>query len=106
MQTEENSFQTYSNDTSHARDSRFSLRVPAKQADLIRRAAESQETTLTDFVISTAAAAAQHVLADRRWFALDEVAWNAFEAALDRPAVFKPRLSEAVREDDFFSDAD
>jgi uncharacterized protein (DUF1778 family) len=86
------------------KDSRVSFRIPSEQVVLLKRAAEARDTTLTDFVLSSAAVAAEQALADRRWFDLPADAWAAFEAALDRPAVFKPRLSETVKRDDFFVD--
>jgi uncharacterized protein (DUF1778 family) len=86
------------------REARISLRVASNQAALLKRAAESQEKTLTDFVLSSASAAAEQILADRRWFRLDVESWNAFEAALERPAVYKPRLSETVKDDNYFAD--
>jgi len=36
------------------------------------------------------------VLADRRLFMLDDVAWESFQALLDRPAQAKPRLAELL----------
>jgi uncharacterized protein (DUF1778 family) len=88
----------------NARDARLSLRVPKSQAALIRRAADAQDKSLTDFVVSSASAAAEQVLADRRWFRLDDSAWESFEALLDRPAVFKPRLNELMNSRDRFVD--
>lgn len=86
------------------RESRISLRVPTTQASLLKKAAESQEKTLTEFVLSSASAAAEQVLADRRWFELDEQAWDLFNAALERPAIYKPRLSEMLKDDSYFVD--
>lgn len=88
----------------NARNSRINLRVSTSQAALIRRAADAQEKSLTDFVVTSAAVAAEQVLADRRWFQLDDSAWESFEALLDRPAVFKPRLSARLNAEDDFVD--
>lgn len=86
------------------RDTRLNLRVTSAQADLIRRAADSADRTMTDFVVESASAAAQRVLADRRWFALDDDAWADFEALLSRPIVSKPRLSARLNAPDPFID--
>ena len=86
------------------KDSRISLRVSPTQAALLKRAAESQDTTLTDFVLTSAAVAAERALADRRLFVLPPDQWAAFEAMLERPAVFKPRLRETLLDDSFFVD--
>jgi uncharacterized protein (DUF1778 family) len=88
----------------NTRDARINLRVPKSQAALIRRAAEAQDKSLTDFVVTSASTAAEQVLADRRWFRLDDAAWDSFEALLDRPAVFKPRLNELMNSQDRFVD--
>lgn len=88
----------------NARDARINLRVSKKQAALIRRAADAQDKSLTEFVVASAAVAAEQVLADRRWFRLEDSAWESFEALLDRPAVFKPRLSENMNAKDPFVD--
>ena len=59
---------------------------------------------MTDFVIESASDAAQRILADRRWFALDDRAWEEFDAQLSRPVVFKPRLSARLNAPDPFVD--
>jgi uncharacterized protein (DUF1778 family) len=53
-------------------------------------------------VLDSATATAERVLADRRYFAVSDEAWHAFEAALERPAVFKPRLHDLLTEDSPF----
>lgn len=84
--------------------SRISLRVSPTQASLLKRAAESQDTTLTDFVLTSAALAAERALADRRLFVLQPEQWAAFEAALERPARLDPHLRDLVQDDSFFVD--
>lgn len=86
------------------RDTRLNLRVTSAQAVLIRRAADSSEKSLTEFVLEGAAIAAERVLADRRGFALDSAAWKAFQTALERPVVLKPRLQVLLGETDIFVD--
>ena len=74
-----------------ARDDRLNLRASREQTEVIRLAAQISEATVTEFVLGSAVAAAERVLVDRRWFELDDANWVAFHAALDRPAVLKPR---------------
>lgn len=81
-----------------SREARLNLRATAKQDALIRLAAQATSKTVTDFVLDSASNAAEQILADRRWFLLDEAAWSAFEEVLERPAVMKPRLRELVAE--------
>lgn len=85
--------------TRPARDSRFNIRTSVKQDTLIRQAARAVDKSVSEFVLDSATATAEHVLADRRYFAVPDDAWQAFEAALERPAVFKPRLHELLNED-------
>jgi uncharacterized protein (DUF1778 family) len=87
-----------------SRDTRLSFRASSKQVALLRRAAEASHKSVTEFVLESSALAAEHILADRRWFRLDDQEWLAFEAALDRPPVFKPRLNESLNEPGPFSD--
>lgn len=84
------------------RDSRLNIRTSSKQDIMIRDAAQALDKSVSEFVLDSATAAAAHVLADRRYFALSDDAWQAFEAALERPAVFKPRLHDLLNEDSLF----
>ncbi|MDQ1249573.1 MAG: hypothetical protein QG597_3948 [Actinomycetota bacterium] len=90
--------------TRATRDGRVNLRVSLAQLEAIRQAAESTDTTMTEFILTSAMQAADQVLADRRWFSLDDSAWEEFQAALDRPAVFKPRLAALLASPDPFTD--
>jgi uncharacterized protein (DUF1778 family) len=80
------------------KDSRLDLRVDSQREGLIRHAAELQGRTVTDFVLSAAAAEAERVLADRTRFALDDGAWNRFNAALERPVTSKPALRALLQQ--------
>jgi uncharacterized protein (DUF1778 family) len=86
------------------KDARINVRLAPSQASLIRQAAESQDKSLTDFIVTSAANAAEQVLADRRWFRLEESSWEVFEVLLDRPAILKPRLAELLASEDQFVD--
>lgn len=88
-----------------SREARLNLRVSAREDALIRLAAQATNKTVTAFVLDSASAAAEQVLADRRWFMLDDASWAAFQDALERPAVLKPRLTELLsQEPDLFED--
>lgn len=92
-------------ESAHTRGARLNLRANARQDTLIRMAAQATNKTVTAFVLDSASTAAEQVLADRRWFMLDDAAWDAFQDALERPAVVKPRLAELLSEDsDLFED--
>lgn len=85
-----------------ARDSRLNIRASTKQDTLIRQAANALDKSVSEFVLDSSIANAENVLADRRLFAVSDEAWQAFEAALDRPAVVKPRLQALLAEESIF----
>lgn len=88
------------------RDARLNIRATARQDALIRLAAHATSKTVTEFVLDSASNAAEQVLADRRWFLLNDAAWAAFEDSLERPPVVKPRLRELLADEaDVFGEA-
>lgn len=64
----------------------------------MRRGAQERGESLTDFIIRCACSEAEQTLANQRHFSLDTDQWNAFVAALDRPAQAKPRLRRLFSE--------
>jgi len=84
------------------RDTRINLRGTSAELEFIRRAAAASQKSLTEFVLESAASAAERVLADRREFLLEADSWQAFQEALERPAVLKPRLSALLNEPESF----
>ncbi len=73
------------NTTASRRSSAINLRAFPAQRELIDRACEETHKNLTEFILEAACREAEHVLCDRRYFALNEKSYNAFEAALDVP---------------------
>lgn len=86
------------------RDTRLNVRLTSAQRDLIEEAARTSNKSLTDFVLENTSAAAERVLADRRWFVISDKAWAELDAQLARPAIFKPRLSQRLNSEDPFVD--
>lgn len=76
------------------------------QASSVRRAAAVLDTSVTDFVLESATARAERVLADRRWFVLSEQDWAAFTAQLDAPVDRTPRLHALLTEPTVFDVVD
>ena len=74
------------------KSARLELRVTPDQKRLLEEAASVRERSVTEFVIETASIAAHDVLADRTQFILSPEKWDAFAAALDRPARVLPDL--------------
>jgi uncharacterized protein (DUF1778 family) len=78
------------------RSDRLQLRVTPQQREIIESAAEFRHETITDYVVRHAVSAAKEDLADRRYFTIDEAAWAEFDALLERPPVYKPRLGKLL----------
>jgi len=74
------------------RSRRLELRTTPEEREIIDRAAAASETGLTEFVVGSAVAAAQRMLADRDRFELDATAAEAWEAMNSRPARELPGL--------------
>lgn len=79
-----------------SKSERLEARITPEQDALIRRAADVEGTTLTDFTVSAAVGRAREVLADQRVFVLDDAGWSELNAILDAPAQHKPRLAKLL----------
>lgn len=75
---------------------RLNVRVDAEDDALFRRAAEIAGQTLSSFMIESARERSERVLADRSRFVLDVEQWDAFRAALDRPAEAVPAVRDLL----------
>src|ERR1019366_8654957 len=70
------------------KDSRLAVRLSSEQDALIRRAAQVEGTSITEFTVDAAVSHARDVLVDRRLFMLDDAAWTEFLAVLDPPIAY------------------
>ncbi len=73
--------------------SALSLRISAKDRQLIDKAAESLNKTRTEFMLDSARAAATDALLDRRLFVLGEAEFKSFTKVLARA----PKASDISR---------
>ncbi len=71
---------------------RLDLRLTEEQDALIRRAAEQDARSISDFVLSAAALEAQRRLADQRLFLMDEEDHARFEEILAASPTDDPKL--------------
>ncbi len=78
------------------RDTKVQLRMRPLQKDVIARAANLKQTTLTNFMVEQAFQAAQQILADQVHFYLSDEKWKKFCAALDAPPKDLPRLRKLL----------
>ena len=79
-----------------SRSERVDLRMTPSAKEVLRRAAEAANKTLTEFLLDSGLHAAHDTLADRRMFVLDEKQWDEFMAALNAPPADNPRLRELL----------
>jgi uncharacterized protein (DUF1778 family) len=84
------------------KDSRLAVRLSSDQDALIRRAAEVEGMSITEFTVDAAISRARDVLVDRRLFILDDAAWTEFLVVLDRPIAHKPRLEKLFAGESIF----
>ncbi|MDR1236771.1 MAG: DUF1778 domain-containing protein [Propionibacteriaceae bacterium] len=78
---------------------RIGLRVSARQEQILKRAADVTDHTLSDFVLNAAMIEAQQVLADRRWFALSDEQFDEFLRLSDTPLPSVDKLAGLFAED-------
>ncbi len=77
---------------------RIEVRTTPTTKALLQRAAATSHKNVTDFLLEAGITAAEEALIDRRLFKLSEEQWLAFQEALDRPVVAKPRLVRLLSE--------
>lgn len=74
----------------------WNLRVSPGDQDLIDRAVRASGLTRTDFVLQAARAAAQNLLVEQTWSALEPQAFETFRRQLDAPASPNERLQRTM----------
>lgn len=81
-------------ETKTQKTQRINLRATARQENIIRRAADETHRSVTDFVLEAASVEAERIMADRRWFELNEQQWTEFERLLELPLPSASKLSK------------
>lgn len=90
-----------------AKSETINLRATERQKSLLRRAAESTDHSLTDFILDSAVVQAERVLADRRWFLASDEQLAAFVEMLDAPLPTTTKFDRLfARKSRFAADAD
>ncbi len=79
------------------RDQRFNMRMSARQRQVIASAATAVHKSETEFVLDATVQEAERVLADRRWFVVDDETWDAFDRRLDQPVAYPGDLLDLLR---------
>ena len=82
----------------HSKSERIDVRASAPVKQLLQEAARVAHKNVSEFLLDAGIIAANQTLADRTRFELMPEQWQAFQAALDRPASSKPKLSKLIAE--------
>ena len=80
--------------TKENRGTRFSIRATTRQKDLITRAAQRSNMTISEFVLETSLDAAKALELDNAHFVVSREDYEAFLEKLDEP----PRTIPALRQ--------
>jgi uncharacterized protein (DUF1778 family) len=74
------------------KEERIEMRATSRQLDSIDEAARALQKSRSDYMIDLAYADSQRVLADRRFYVLDEEPAREFSLILEQPAAMIPEL--------------
>lgn len=85
------------------KEQRLQIRVSPTDKALLERAAAASHLNVSAFVVRSAAAKAEEILAERTSVRLSEQAALAFTEALERPAEVNDRLARALHRKRKFS---
>lgn len=84
------------------RTEKLDVRVSRSAKEKLQAAASASRRSMSEFVVESALASAEEMLAERRVFGLNAEAWKAFQSALDAPVRPLPRLQALLDEPGFF----
>lgn len=83
--------------TSAPRQTAINIRVNERQISLIDQAAETLGQTRSAFMLERSVQAAETVLLDQCFFAVDDKTYEAFKSALEKPVAINPKLAALLR---------
>ena len=88
--------------TTPTRSEKLDLRLTPAAKQTLTAAAAADRRSVSEFVLDSALARAEEMLAQRRHFGLDAQHWATFMAALDAPARRLPRVAKLFGEPSVF----
>jgi len=80
------------------RSDKLDIRISPEAKRILQEAARERHTTISQFVIDSALATANEVLAERNRIGLTSEQWTAFMAALDAPPRSHERMKRLLNE--------
>lgn len=87
------------------RTEKLDLRLTPAAKQALYAAAAADRRSLSEFVLDSALARAEEMLAMRRHFGLDAEKWQAFMDALDAPPRSLPRVEQLLSQPSIFEGA-
>lgn len=81
-----------------SKEDRLGIRLALREKGLLKRAAELERKSLSEFVLASAREKAEQVLAEQNRFVVSAAQMKALCEALDAPARVVPRLRELMVE--------
>ncbi len=87
------------------KNQRLQLRLTDKQKDIITKAAEVKQTTMTNFILEKSYEAALEVLTEQTMFSLNDEEWEEFCQALSAPPKPISALKKLLTEKSIFDEA-
>ena len=84
------------------KNQRLQLRLTDRQKEIITRAAEVKQTTMTNFILEKSYEAAIEVLTEQTMFTLNDGQWDQFCEALSAPPKPIPALRKLLTEKGVF----
>lgn len=87
---------------STTRSEKLDLRLTLEAKNALKAAAAIAHRSVSDFVLESALAKDNEMLAERQTFALDARRWSMFLAALDAPPRDLPRMARLLQEPGLF----
>jgi len=79
-----------------SKSTRIDVRASVAVKQLLQEAARACHKNVSEFLLEAGITAANHALADRRHFGLDDAKWEMFQQVLDRPVQSKPRIKKLL----------
>jgi uncharacterized protein (DUF1778 family) len=84
--------------TNSSKSTRIDVRASLTVKQLLQEAAQACHKNVSEFLLEAGINAANHALASRLHFGLDEEQWEMFLEVLNRPVQSKPALEKLLNE--------
>jgi uncharacterized protein (DUF1778 family) len=86
----------------NTRSKKLGVRLTPSAKQQLQSAASVSHQSVSEFVLESALARAEETLPNRQYFGLNAEQWAPFQAALDAPPRFLPRMATLFHEPSVF----